>query len=97
MLVVTERPSLTAILAVEAATAGAPTMGLTGELRAVATTAAEATRTVTSPVPHVAASTPARKLKNYGARRPPRQATTTASPPSLRDFATYFSWRNSSL
>jgi hypothetical protein len=93
----TGRSSLTAILAVEAATAGAPTMGLTGELGAVATAAAEATRTTTSPAPHVAASTPARKPKNYDARRPPRQAITTASPPSLRDFATYFSRRNSSL
>jgi hypothetical protein len=91
------RSSLTAILAVEAATVGAPTMGLTGELGAEATAAAEATRRATSPVPHVEASTPARKSKNYDARRPPRQATTTASPPSLRDFATLFSRRNSSL
>jgi DNA-binding MurR/RpiR family transcriptional regulator len=66
------RSSLTTILAVEAATAGAPTMGLTGELGAEATTAAEATRTATSPAPHVVASTPARKSKNYDARRPPR-------------------------
>jgi hypothetical protein len=85
------RSSLTAILAVEAATAGAPTMGLTRELGAEATAAAEATRTATSPAPHVAASTPARKSKNYDARRPPRQVTMTASPPSLRDFATYSS------
>jgi hypothetical protein len=62
-----------------------------------ATTAAEATRTATSPAPHVAASTPTRKSKNYDARRPPRQATATTSPPSLRDFATYSSQRNSSL
>jgi hypothetical protein len=72
-------------------------MGLIGELGAVATVAAEATRMVTSPAPHAAASTPARKSKSYGARRPPRQATTTASLPSLRDFATYSSQRNSSL
>jgi hypothetical protein len=95
--VVTGRSSLTAILAVEAATAGAPTMGLTGEMGAVATAAAEATRTATSSAPHVAASTPTRKSKNYGARRPQQQATTTASPPSLRDFTTYSSRRNSSL
>jgi hypothetical protein len=37
VLVVTGRSSLTAILAVEAATAGAPTMRLTGELGAVVT------------------------------------------------------------
>jgi microcompartment protein CcmL/EutN len=91
MLVVIGRSSLTAILEVEAATAGAPTMGLTGELGAVATAAAEATRTATSLAPHVSVSTPARKSKNYGARRPPRQATTTTSLPSLRDFATYSS------
>jgi hypothetical protein len=72
-------------------------MGLIGELGAVATAEAEATRTATSLAPHVAASTPARKSKNYGARRLPRQATTTASQPSLRDFATYSSQRNSSL
>jgi hypothetical protein len=42
------------------------------ELGAVATAAAEATRTATSPAPHVAASTPARKSKNCGARRRPR-------------------------
>jgi hypothetical protein len=96
-LVVTGRSSLTAILEVEAATAGAPTMGLTGELGAVATAAAEATRTATSPAPHVATSMPARKSKNYGARRLPRQAIMTASLPSLRDFATYSSQRNSSI
>jgi hypothetical protein len=96
-LVVTGRSSLTAILEVEAATTGAPTMGPTGELGAVATVAAEAMQIAMSPAPHVAASTPARKSKNYDARRPPRQATTTASLPSLRDFATYSSQRNSSL
>jgi hypothetical protein len=80
-----------AILEAEAAMAGAPTMGPIGELGAMATAAAEATRIVTSPAPHVAASMPARKLKNYGTRRLPRQATTTASLPSLRDFATYSS------
>jgi hypothetical protein len=90
-LVVIRRSSLTAIQEAEAATTGAPTMGLTGELGAAVTAVAEATRTATSPVPHVAASMPARKSKNYGARRPPRQATTTASLPSLRDFATYSS------
>jgi hypothetical protein len=87
-LVVTGRSSLTAIIAAEAATAGAPTMGLTRELGAVATAAAEDTRTITSPAPHVAASMPTRKSKNYGAKRLPRQATTTASLPSLRDFTT---------
>jgi hypothetical protein len=92
--VVTRRSSLTETLAAEAATAGAPTMGLTGERGAVAIAAAEATRIAMSPAPHVAALTLARKSKNYDARRPTRQATTTASPPSLRDFATYSSQRN---
>jgi hypothetical protein len=87
----TRRSSLTAILAVEAATAGAPTMGLTGELGAEVTAAAEATQTATPLAPHVEASTPARKSKNFGARSPPWQATMMASPPSLHGFATYFS------
>jgi hypothetical protein len=64
---------------------------------AEATAAAEATRTATPPELHVAASTPARRSKNFGESSPPQQATTTASPPSLHDFATYFSRRNSSL
>jgi hypothetical protein len=93
----TVRSSLTVILAEEAATAGAPTTGLAGEPGAEATAAAEATRTATPPALHVAASTPAKKLKNYDARSPPPQATTMASPPSLHGFATYFSRRNSNL
>jgi hypothetical protein len=64
---------------------------------AEATAAAEATRTAAPPELHVAASTPARRSKNFGARNPPRQATTMASPPSLHGFATYCSRRNSSL
>jgi hypothetical protein len=93
----TVRSSLTVILAAEAATAGAPTTGLAGEPGAEATAAAEATRIATPPVLHVAASTPAKKSKNYDARSPPRQATTMASPPSQHGFAIYFSRRNSNL
>jgi hypothetical protein len=93
----TVRLSLTAMLAAEAVTAGAPTTGLAGEPGAEATAAAEATRTATPPVLHVAASTLATKQKNYNARSPPRQATTMASPPSLHGFAIYFSRRNSNL
>jgi hypothetical protein len=92
---VTAISSLTAILVAEAATAGAPRMELAGELGAEATAAAEATRTVTPPMHHTVASTPAKKSKNYDAKSPPRQATTTASPPSLQGFAIYFSQRNS--
>jgi hypothetical protein len=93
----TVRSSLSVILAAEEMTAGAPTMGLAGEPGAEATAAAEATRTATPSELHVAGSTPARRSKNFGARSPPRQAITMASPPSLHGFATYFSQRNSSL
>jgi hypothetical protein len=68
--VVTGRSSLTAIPEAKAATVGDPTMGLTGELGVVATAAAEAMRIAMSPAPHVAASMPTRKSKNYDARRP---------------------------
>jgi hypothetical protein len=93
----TVRSSLTVILAAEAETAGAPIMGLAREPGAEATAAAEATRTTTLPELHVAASTPAKRSKNFSARSPPRQATMMASPPSLHGFATYFSRRNLSL
>jgi hypothetical protein len=91
------RSSLIATLAAEAVAAGAPTTELEGGPVAEAIAAAEATRTATSPEPHMAASMPARKLKNYDRRSPPRQATTTASPPFLLGFATYSSQRNSNL
>jgi hypothetical protein len=84
-----------AILVAEAATAGAPSTGLAGELGAEATAAAEATRTATPSVYHAAASMAAKKSKNYDAKSPPRQVTTTASLPSLHGFAIYFSRRNS--
>jgi hypothetical protein len=93
----TVRLSLTATLAAEAVTAGAPTTGLTGEPGAEATAAAEATRTATPPALHVEASTLAKRSKNYDARSSPRQATTTASLPSPHGFAIYFSRRNSNL
>jgi hypothetical protein len=92
----TGKSSLIVIRAVEAATAGAPTTRLAGEPGAEATAAAEATRTATPPAPHVEASMPARKSKNYVARRLPH-ATMTASPPSLHGFAICFSQRNSNL
>jgi hypothetical protein len=85
---------LIAILVVEAATAGAPHTGLARELVAEATAAAEATRTATPPVFHVATLMPAKKSKNYDAKSPPQQAIMTASPPSLHGFAIYFSRRN---
>jgi hypothetical protein len=83
---VTAISSLTAILVAEAATAGSPTTELAGELGAEMTAAAEATRTATPLALHAVALTPAKKSKNYGAKSPPRRATTMASPPSPHGF-----------
>jgi hypothetical protein len=52
LLAAIARSSLIATLAAEAATAEAPTMGLTGGPAAEAIAAAEATRIATSPEPH---------------------------------------------
>jgi hypothetical protein len=79
------------MLVAVAAAAGAPHTGLVGEPVAEAIAEAESMQTATSPVPHAAAMMPAAELKKYDARSPPRQATTTASPPSLLDFAICFS------
>jgi hypothetical protein len=84
-------------LAAEAAAAGAPRTELEGGPVAEEIAEPEATQTATSPVPHAAATMPATELKNYDARSPPRQATTTAFPPSMRDFAICFSQRDSNL
>jgi hypothetical protein len=88
------RSSLTATLAAAAVMAEAPTMGPTGGPVAAAI---ETTRTATPPEPHRVAMTPARRSRSYGTRRLLRRATTTASSPSLRDFVTSSSQRNSSL
>jgi hypothetical protein len=80
-----------------AAAVGAPHMRLEGELVAEAIADAEATQTATSLVSHAVATMPATELKKSDARNPPRQARTTASPPSLLDFAICSSQRNSSL
>jgi type IV secretory pathway TrbL component len=85
------------MLLAEAAAAGAPHTGLAGEPVTKAIMEAAATQTATSPVSHAAATMLAAELKKYDARSPPRQATTTASPPSLLDFAICFSQRNSNL
>jgi hypothetical protein len=82
---------LTVTPAAEAAAAGAPHMGLEGE------PVAEATQTATSPVSHAAATMPVAELRKFDAKNPPRQARTTASPPSPLDFAICCSQRNSSL
>jgi hypothetical protein len=58
---------------------------------------AEATQTATSPVSHAAATMPVAESRKFDARNPLRQARTTASPPSLLDFAICFFQRNSSL
>jgi hypothetical protein len=85
------------MLLVEVAAAGVPHMELEGELVAEATAEAEAMQTATPLVSHAAAMMPVVELRKYDARSPPRQATTTASPPSLLDFAICFSQRNSNL
>jgi hypothetical protein len=78
---------LVATPAVEAATAGAPHTGLEGEPVARAIAEAEATQTATSPVSHAAAMMPVAESRKFYATNPPWQARTTASPPSLLDFA----------
>jgi hypothetical protein len=88
---------VTVMLAVEAAAVGAPHTETEREPVAEAIAEAEAMQTATSLVPHAAAMMPAAKLKNYDVGSPPRQATTTASPPSLLNFAICFSQRNSNL
>jgi hypothetical protein len=88
---------VTVMLAAEAAAAGAPHTGLEEEPVAEAIAEGEATQTATSPAPRAAAMMPAAELKKYDATNPPRQATTTTSPPSPLDLATYSSQRNSNL
>jgi hypothetical protein len=86
-----------ATLAAEAAAAGAPHTGPEEEPVAEAIAEAEATQTATSPVFHMATTMLAAELKKFDARNPPHQARTTASPPSLLNFAICFSQKNSSL
>jgi hypothetical protein len=88
---------VTVTLAAEAAVAGAPHTGLEEEPVAEVIAEAEATQTATSPAPRAAATMPTTELKKYDTTSPPRQATTTASPPSPLDFAIYSSQRNSNL
>jgi hypothetical protein len=81
----------------EAAAAGAPHTELAGELVEEAIAEAEATQTAMSLASHAAATTPATELKKFNTRYPPRQARTTIFPPSLLDFAIYFSQKSSNL
>jgi hypothetical protein len=83
------------MLVAEAVAAGAPHTGLEEEPVAEAIAEAEATQTATLPVPRAAATMPTAELKKYDEKSPPRQATTTASPPSPLDFAIYSSQRHS--
>jgi hypothetical protein len=85
------------MLVVEAEAVGAPHMGLEEELVAEAIAETAATQTATSPAPHTVATMPTAESKKFDATSPPRQATTTASPPSPLDFAIYSSQRNSNL
>jgi hypothetical protein len=96
-LVVVAALQIMVMLVAEAVAAGAPHTGLAGEPTVEAITEAELMQTATSPVPHAATTMPAAELKKYDARSPPQQAITTASPPSLLDFAICFSQRNSNL
>jgi hypothetical protein len=91
MLVAVVALLIMVMLVVEVAAAGAPHTGLEGEPVAEAIAEAEATQTATSPAHPTAATMPAADLKKYDATSSPRQATTTASPSSLLDFANYFS------
>jgi hypothetical protein len=84
-----------AILVAEVATAGAPHTGLEGEPVAGAIAEVEATQTATSPVSHAAAAMAVAESRKFDATNP--RARTTASPPSLLDFAICCSQRNSSL
>jgi hypothetical protein len=94
----TVRLSLTAILAAEAVTAGAPTTGLTGEPGAEATAAAEATRTATPPVLHVAASTLAKKIEELRRKKSSTLGDNDGFPAfSARLHNLLFSRRNSNL
>jgi hypothetical protein len=96
-LVVVAAQRLMVMLAAEAAEAGAPHTGLEEELVAEAIAEVKATQTAMSLVSHAAAMMPVAELKKFDARSPPRQARMTASPPSLLDFATYFSQKSSNL
>jgi hypothetical protein len=71
-LVVVAVRRLMVMLAAEAVAAGAPHMGLAGELVAEVIAEAEATQTATSPAPHATATTPVAELKKYDAKSPPR-------------------------
>jgi hypothetical protein len=69
----------------------------TKELVAVAITEAKATRIAMSPAAHEAATTPATGLTRSAVKRLLKKVTTTTSPPTLQDVATYLSLRNSNL
>jgi hypothetical protein len=83
--------------AAETVAARAPHTGLEGEPVLEVIAEAEATQTATSHVSRAAATMPAAESKKFDARNPPRQARTTASPPSLLNFAICCSQRNSRL
>jgi hypothetical protein len=70
---------------------------LAGELAVEAIVEAEAMQTATPQVSHAVAMMLAVESKKYGARSPQRRTTTTASLPSLLDFAISFSKKNSNL
>jgi hypothetical protein len=75
----------------EAAAAGTPRTGLAGEPVAEAIAKVNATQIDTSLVSHAAATTPTAESKKFDATSHPRQEKMTVSPPSLLDFAIFFS------
>jgi hypothetical protein len=85
-----------AVVAVVAAAEAHITMP-TKELVAATITEAEATRTAMSPAVHVMTTTLTIGSTRSIKKRPLKQATSTASPPTPQDFTTYFFLRNSNL
>jgi hypothetical protein len=89
--------SAAALVAARAVVAGAHHTVLAGELVTAVIAEAEATRTATSPASHTEATMLTIELMRFIAKSLLKQVIATASLPSLLDFATYFSLRNSSL
>jgi hypothetical protein len=95
--VVAAAPLVGVTVVVVAAAVEAHHTALIEDLVTVVIAKAEATRTTTSPATHVANTMPATRLRRSVAKRLPKQETTSASPPTPRDFAIWSSLRNSNL
>jgi hypothetical protein len=96
--VVVVAPEVVAAVAVVVAAAAEGHLTASAEELVVATIVeAEATRTATPPATHVAAMTLTIGSTRSATKRLLKQATTTAFPPILQDFATCSFLRNSNL